>query len=305
MTSAGRIGLTVLIAAVYAVCYSVIKTGLAFAPPLGYAGMRALLAGLALLGFLRFRRRPLLPPRRFWPVIVAIAVFGTAIAYGAMFLSPGRTGAGIASVLGNTTPLMIVVLAAAFLNEPFTRAKVAALVLALAGVSLIAYPGLAGPKAYGLVGLLLPLLSAAGSAAESVIVKRADAGDALLRVAAWQLLIGSVPLLALWLWFERARPVMWSPTFGALLLFLSLVGTAFTTALWYWLVQRDEVGRLSLMLFLAPVLGLLIAAALFGERIGPVEAAGVALAVAGTIVVAWESMHAPGHRTAAGKKVLP
>ena len=295
MTAAGRIGLTVLIAAVYAVCYSVIKTGLAFAPPLGYAGMRALLAGLALLGFLGFRRRPLLPPRRLWPVIAAIAAFGTAIGYGAMFLSPGRTGAGIASVLGNTTPLMIVGLAAAFLNEPLTRAKVAALVLAFAGVSLIAYPGLAGPRAYGLVGLLLPLLSAAGSAAESVIVKRADAGDAMLRVAAWQLLIGSAPLLGLSLWLERGRPVTWSPTFGGLLLFLSLVGTAFTTALWYWLVQRDEVGRLSLMLFLAPVLGLLLAAALFGERIGLFEAAGVTLAVAGTIVVAWESMHAAGH----------
>ncbi len=294
MTAAGRIGLTVLIAAVYAVCYSVIKTGLAFAPPLGYAGMRALLAGLALLGYLGFRRRPLLAPRRLWPVIATIAALGTTIGFGAMFLSPGRTGAGIASVLGNTTPLMIVGLAAVFLNEPLTRAKVAALVLALAGVSLIAYPGLAGPKAYGLVGLLLPLVSAAGSAAESVIVKRTDAGDAVLRVAAWQLLIGSTPLLALSFWLERGRPVIWSPTFGALLLFLAFVGTAFTTALWYWLVQRDEVGRLSLMLFLAPVLGLLLAAAFFGERIGLFEVAGVGLAVAGTIVVAWESMRAPG-----------
>ena len=295
MRAAARIALTVLIAAVYAVCYSVIKTGLAFAPPLGYAGMRALLAGFALLGFLAFRRRTLLPPRRLWPVIAAIAALGTAVGYGAMFLSPGRTGAGISSVLGNTTPLMIVGFAAAFLGEPLTRAKVAALVLGMAGISLIAYPGLAGPQAYGVVGLLLPLVSAAGSAAESVIVKRADAGAAVLRVAAWQLLIGSIPLLALSLWLERGRSITWSPTFGVLLLFLSFVGTAFTTALWYWLVQRDEVGRLSLMLFVAPVLGLLLGAAIFGERIGLLEVGGVALAVAGTIVVAWESMHASGH----------
>lgn len=293
-TPRGRLALTVLVAAVYAVCYVAIKAGLAFAPPLGYAGLRALLAGVALIGVQAVRRRPLLPPRRLWPAVAAVAALGTSIGFGAMFLSPGRTGAGIASVLGNTSPLMIVVLAAVFLREPLTRGKVVALALALTGVSLIAYPGLAGPAAYGVVGLLLPLLAAAGSASESVIVKRANAGDALLGVAGWQLLIGSAPLLALSAWFERGQAIMWSPTFAGLLLFLALVGTAFTTALWYWLVQRDEVGRLSLVLFLVPVLGLLLAATLFGERIGSLEVAGVALALAGTLVVAWESLHSRG-----------
>lgn len=293
VTPRGRIALTVLIAAVYALCYSAIKVGLEFAPPLRYAGLRTLLAGVALLVFLALRRRPLVPPRRLWPVVAAVAALGTTVGFGAMFLSPGRTGAGIASVLGNTGPLMTVGLAAAFLREPVTRGKAAALMLAFTGVSLIAYPGLAGPAAYGVVGLLLPLVSAAGSASESVIVKRAEAGDALLRVAAWQLLLGSLPLFALSRWLERGRPVAWSPTFVGLLLFLALVGTAFTTALWYWLLQREEVGRLSLVLLLVPVLGLLLATALFGERISRMAGAGVALAVAGTLVVAWQSIRAP------------
>lgn len=294
MTPRARLALTVLVAAIYAVCYVAIKSGLTYAPPLRYAGLRALLAGIALAGVLAIRRRPLLPPRRLWPAVAAVAALGTAMGFGTMFLSPGRTGAGIASVLGNTSPLMIVGLAAVFLGEPLTRGKVIALALALTGVSLIAYPGLAGPAAYGLVGLLLPLLAAAGSASESVIVKRADTGEAMLGFAVWQLLIGSIPLLALSAWFERGQPIEWSPTFAGLLLFLAFVGTAFTTALWYWLVQRDEVGRLSLVLFLVPVLGLLLAATLFGERIGGLEAAGVALALAGTLVVAWESMHPQG-----------
>lgn len=36
--------------------------------------------------------------------------------------------------------------------------------------------------------------------------------------------------------------------------------SAFAIAVWYWLVQRDEVGRLSLLLFLVPVLGIGIGA---------------------------------------------
>ncbi len=71
-----------LLALVYAVCYAAIKAGLAFAPL-----------------------------RRLWPWIFALAVTGTLVAYTGMFLSPRRAGAGIASVLGNTGPLMIVALA--------------------------------------------------------------------------------------------------------------------------------------------------------------------------------------------------
>ena len=295
MSPRGRIALTVLIATIYAACYSAIKAGLAFAPPLGFAGLRALTAGLALLGVQALRCRALLPPRRLWPAVLAIAALGTTIGFGAMFMSPGRTGAGIASVLGNTTPLMIVGLAAVVLHERLTRDKIIALALAFTGVSLIAYRGLTGPQAYGVAGLLLPLSAAAGSASESVLAKRANAGEHLLAVAGWQLTIGSFPLLAASVWLERARPIAWSPVFIGLLLFLALVGTSFTTGLWYWLVQRDDVGRLSVVLLLAPVLGLLLAAAVFGERIGLVEFAGIGLAIAGTIVAAWGSFRA-AHR---------
>lgn len=109
-------------------------------------------------------------------------------------------------------------------------------------------------------GVALALIAAAGLASESVLFKRADAGNALLPVAAWQFLGGSVALLGLSAWFERDTTIVWNPTFMSLLLFLSLVGTAFAIAVWYWLVQRDEVGRLSLLLFLVPVLGIGIGA---------------------------------------------
>lgn len=63
-TPGTRIAVAVLLAGVYALCYSAIKAGLAYAPPLAYAGLRALLAGGALLALLAIRGQPLLPPRR-------------------------------------------------------------------------------------------------------------------------------------------------------------------------------------------------------------------------------------------------
>ena len=71
----------------------------------------------------------------------------------------------------------------------------------------------------------------------------------------------------------------WTPRFVGLLLSLGLGGTALTTTTWYWLIQRDDVGRLSLYLFLIPLVGVVLAVALLGERLTLMTSAGLALTV--------------------------
>jgi drug/metabolite transporter (DMT)-like permease len=263
---------------------------LAFAPPLRFAALRALTAGAVLLAITAILRQPLFPRRRFWPGVGGLAISGTFFAFGAMFLSPGRTGAGIASVLGNTMPIIIIVMAAVFLGEPVTRGKAVALALGFVGVSFIAYPAITDPSGSGLLSAVLPLTAATGFASASILIKRMGVGDALLSITAWQLMIGGALLLPAAEWLERGAAVAWGPEFISLLLFLALLGTALTTVLWYWLVQQDDVGRLSLVLFLVPVLGLGLAVALFGESVGILEAIGVVMTLAGIGTVIRESV---------------
>lgn len=94
----------------------------------------------------------------------------TTFIYGAMFLSPGLTGAGI--ILGNLQPLLVIVLATVFLSERLTRYTTAARALGVAGASLSAPPALFGPDGYGLPGAVLALAASAGAAVGSVIIKR-------------------------------------------------------------------------------------------------------------------------------------
>lgn len=102
---------------IYATCFALIKAGRAFAPPLWLGGRRALSGGGAFLGLLG--RAP--GPRRWQrPGLLALAAFSTTIGFGAGFRSPGRTGAGLAAVLGNMQPLVAVVLAAVFWGERLT-----------------------------------------------------------------------------------------------------------------------------------------------------------------------------------------
>ena len=272
----GVVGLTLIAS----VCYVAITTGLQYAPPLYFGGLRAMIAGITLLGFAAALRLPVLPPRDLWLGTLALAMTTTTVTYGGMFLSPGRVGAGIAAVLGNVQPLITVVLAAFFLHERITRTKAIALLLGLAGVLLIAYPGFGEAGSSVGVGSLLALTASLGAAIGSVISKRLNLREALLAVTGWQFMLGSTVLLVVAFGVEPVATTAWGAEFIGILLFLALIGTAFATAAWFWLLQHDDVGRLSLILFIVPVLGLGLAMLIFGERVGAVEAIGAMLIAA-------------------------
>lgn len=276
-----HLSLAVLAAILYAGCYAAIKAGLASAPPFRFAGLRSLLGGLALLMFLLASRWPVMPARRLWPVIVALAVLGPFVGFSAMFNSPLHTGAGLASVVGNTGPLLVIVLAAIFLGETITGAKVAALGLGIVGVALIALPDAATAGGWHATALALPLVAAWSGAAEGVIVRGARPGRDVLSVAAWQFLLAAPLLFVLSAWREPREAIVWTRSFALLLGFLAAGTTAAATALWYWLVQQEEVSRLSLVLFLVPVIGLALGVTVFGERVGLASVIGVVLIVAG------------------------
>ena len=268
-----------------ALCSVVVKAGLGYAPPLFFGGLRALIAGAVLLGLALLGGRPVLPDPRRWPAVLALALVATTATYGGMFLSPGRVGAGIASVLGNVQPLVAVLLAALVLHERLTRARVAAVLLGTAGVLLITYPRLAGGLGEAGAGSLLALSASIGAAAGSVLVKRMDLHDELLAVTGWQLVFGSLPLLGAAALLEPVGETTWGAAFAGMLLFLSLGGTALSTTLWFWLLGHGDVGRLSLFLFLVPVLGLGFAWVVFDEQVAPLEAAGMLAIVVGTALV--------------------
>lgn len=56
-----RLLIVLSLTVVYAFCYAAIKAGLSSAPPLLFAGLRAMIAGAALLALAAVVRRPLLP----------------------------------------------------------------------------------------------------------------------------------------------------------------------------------------------------------------------------------------------------
>ena len=115
-------------------------------------------------------------------------------------------------------------------------------------------------------------------AVTNVVVKRI-AGEELLRIVTWQLLLGSVPLFVASIATESWTAIHLSGVFVTVALILGILGTAFVNYAWYKIIQRDDVGRVGMFFFLVPVIGLLSGVLLFGEKITPVQAAGMVITV--------------------------
>jgi drug/metabolite transporter (DMT)-like permease len=287
-----RRALVIVLAVVYATCFVAIKIGLAFAPPLLFAGLRALIAGLALLGFLIILRHPVFPARQSWPWVFGLALVSTTLALAAMFLSPSRSGAGIASVLGNLQPVVVLALAAPVLGEPITGGKAGSLALGFVGALMVSSTGLMGPGGSDVLGPILALVASLSVATGNVLAKRMGSQPRLLAIASWQLLLGSIPLLTASAVLEEAATTRWEPTFVITLLFLALAGTALPTPIWYWLVRDDDLGQLTLFLFLVPAFGLGLGVGVLGEPVSAAEILGTGVILAG-IVVATRTRAAP------------
>ncbi len=247
------------ITAAWGACFVVIEWGLRDAPLLWYAALRALVAGLALLALGSIQHRP--PPRgaRAWGLVTVLGLVNVTLAFATMFAGVAGGATGTAAVLANAQPLLILLPAWWLYGERLSTRTTAALVVGFAGLVLVAVPGGGGS------GATLSLLSAAAVTAGTLLSRRL-AGLDLVTATAWHLLIGGAGLVVLAAAAEGAPVIAWTPRFVLSLAFLALVGTAATTVAWFAEARHSRLDTLTTWTFLTPILGIVLAAALLGER---------------------------------------
>lgn len=276
----------VVVMGLWSLCFPLVTIGLDLAPHLAFAAMRAALAGLCLLVLGAFFRRPVPSGKRIWSLIVLVALGATTLGFLGMFHAAEFISPGIATVVANAQPLLVAILAPAFLGERLMVLGKAGLIAGFAGVIAIAWPGLAsgGTSGYA-VGIAFASLAAAGEAVSRVAMKRLpDEIDAIMAMG-FQLLIGAAPLAILSVLTENLSSLTWSSEFIVILFVLSVFGTALPFWLWFSALKQVELNRANVFTFLIPLLGLAIGAAFFDERLGSVQAGGAALLLLGIALV--------------------
>jgi drug/metabolite transporter (DMT)-like permease len=205
---------------------------------------------------------------------------------------------GLISVLFGLSPLLSGVMALLWLkNETLTRAKLAGMLLGLAGLAVIFGDSHEMGGAHALAGVFALLAAVTLYSGSLVWMKRIGDDSPPLATTVGALAV-ALPLFALvWWWSADARvPAAVPPRAGVAIVYLGVFGSVIGFALYYYVIKHLETGKVALITLVTPVLALLLGSALNGEHVGLRVWAGTLLIGLGLSVHQWR---VPTGRTAA------
>lgn len=260
------------------------KSGLPYAEPFTFLGIRMVIATALLLLFAWLTRAPW-PRDRSEAGHIAVAGLLVHAAYLGGVFSAIHSGlsAGITALIVGTQPLLTAAVTGWLLRESVTARQWLGFVLGLIGIALVVSGKLAGGgfSAWGMGCALLALL---GITLGTLYQKRFCAHMDLRSGGAIQYAATGTVLLLLAVFFESMQ-VVWSGEFIFALTWLVLVLSVGAVGLLYTLIRYGAVARVASLFYLTPPLTALLAYWLFGETLGIVALVGMVITVIGVALV--------------------
>ncbi len=234
--------------------------------------------------------RSLSVEREAWPDLAIAALLNMTLlplsfTLGVYLLGPGRT-----SVLVYSMPIWASLFARILLGERLTLARAAALVLGAAAVAALmsqSLPELRNAPLGGAITLFSAMSYGLGTVWLKRRVWRADMGA----VVFWQLAIGTVPILVLWL-LLRFPPNLAQTSAQEWLaaLFLGVVGNGFAYFAWFRVVVLLPAGAAGVGALLTPAIAVASSVCVAGETLHPDDLAAIALIGAALVLVIAEQL---------------
>jgi len=259
-----------------------VKIGLADAPPLRLAFFRFLVGGLVVLAYAWWRRQPGLFHVRpgEWHVLLSLGVI-FSIQIGTMNVGPGLTSAAHGAVLLNSYAVHTVVLAHFMIpGDRLTPATVGGVLVAYTGIVLLFARDFSFQSAT-LLGDLVVMGSAVLLGERVVYMARAVQRLDPLKLLVFQSAIGSACFLLASLALEHGSPTRSTGALAASLLYQGVVIAGFNFVVSSYLYQKYLASALATCSLTTPLFGVLIAAAVTGDRLNPLLVLSTVMVAAG------------------------
>ncbi len=277
--------LMLLVVLIWGLNVTITKWTLAEFSPLAFTGIRFLLAsGLLMLVLYRREGSLRLPPGAFWPV-VGLGLVGNSIYQLGFIFGLANTTATNSGLVLASMPAMVAGLGAMLRIEHLTRHAAEGLALASVGVVLVIASHGIGFSGTTMLGDLLTFGAVMCWAVFTLGLRRQSLPLSSLAITAWTVLAGTIPL------FLAAIPSLlamnWSrttPTGWGGVLYSSGFSLVLAYIIWNRSIRVVGSNRTAIFACLTPVVAMLTAMLMLGERPGPAQLAGGALVIAGVLL---------------------
>jgi drug/metabolite transporter (DMT)-like permease len=241
-------------------------------------------SGLILLGIGAWNGAAVLPERRLWRQLALTGLFNMGLFQvfliaGIATLGPSRT-----PIIVYTMPAWSALFAVFLLKERITPYVVLSLALSLGAVGIIISQETAARAAP--VGTFLTLLAAISFGIGTVLTKRMGMrGDVTIN-AAWQILLGAVPVVGVWLFYSHNAYFHPENVRGLFALaWLALISNVLAYACWFRVIRALPASVASLTTMIVPCIGFASSAVMVGGKITWLDFVALGLIVAAVSLV--------------------
>ena len=222
------------------------------------------------------------------PRLLAVALANVAGYHISLNYAETTLSAGLSALLIAFGPIFIVILSYFLLEEKTSRRVLVGLVLAFTGTAILSTGSVSASDLSSYSGIFEALITALCYALFAVLGKPLvhKYGSACTTILAG--LIGTAMMLPLLSGSLFAQASALSFYGWASVLYLSLLSTVFGYLMFYTLVSRGAVSRLSIQLYLIPVVSVIGGALLLSEPVTTEVVAGGGLMLVAVAVTTWK-----------------
>ena len=245
--------------------YIVSKIALRSIPPVTLLALRYMVSIPALFVILLLRGRLKKVERHDLRTIFAIGFIGYFASFCLQMLGISRLTGSVSSLLGAMNPIFIPILAALFLREKLTAAKIGCVALSMVGVVTIV--GVNGTV--DVTGAALMLASVFLWSTASVIIRRIGGRYDPMQVAMLSM-IAALPFTGAWAMIElRTSACVFTGESVLAVLYMGLMGTAAAHTLWNVSLSLMDASFCSMFYPMQPLVSAILGVLVLGERITP------------------------------------
>lgn len=245
--------------------YVISKIALRTVPPVTLLALRYLVSVPALFIVLRLRHALTPVKKGDWPILFAIGFTGYFASFCLQMQGINRLTGSVSSLLGAMNPIFIPILAAFFLHERITPAKIACVALSMAGVVVIV--GVDGTVDAS--GALLMLASVFLWSTASIIIRRVSGRYDPMQIALIAILC-ALPLTGGWSLIElQSAPCSFTLESVLAVLYMGVLGTAVTHSLWNYSLRVMDASFCSMFYPMQPLVSSILGVLFLHEAVTP------------------------------------
>lgn len=250
--------------------YVVSKIALRTVPPVTLLALRYIVSIPALYILLKLRGAMKPVAKKDYKTLAAIGFVGYFASFCLQMLGINRLTGSVSSLLGAMNPIFIPILAAIFLKETITPAKIACVAVSMVGVvTIVGVDGTVDP-----LGALLMLASVFLWSSASIIIRRVSGRYDPMHIAMMAMLF-ALPLTGGWSLLElRTSACTLTPTSIAAVLYMGLMGTAAAHTLWNTSLSLMDASFCSMFYPMQPLVSAILGVLFLHEAITPSFLAG-------------------------------